>query len=101
MEATILERRLDELKDMIAAIRSNNFVSVKTLRTFTGKAQSIASLLFTWRPFVHMLYACIMADAVGHALAGHRWMSQIPIPLNWLEAFLNGRKGRWGPGTKA
>ena len=57
VEAMILEARLKELKQLIIAMRGKNFVSLKALRTFTGKAQSMASRLFTWRPFVHMLYA--------------------------------------------
>ena len=59
VEATIVAARLAELKELAHGIRYSNTVSVKALRTFTGKCQSMASLLYTWRPFVHMFHAAI------------------------------------------
>ena len=95
-DATILESRLAELKDMALSISSRNVVSVKELRTFTGKAQSIASLLYVWRPFVHMLYGAIQACAEGSAPPtgpNTRWVRQIRQPVDWILAFLTGRVG--------
>ena len=67
-------------------------VALKSLRSFTGKAQSIASLLYTWRPFVQMLYAAIYSEAP----AGRphlRWVEQISIPVQWIIAFLSKTEG--------
>ena len=58
VEATITEARVAELREMARHIRhDSNVVAVRLLRTFIGKAQSMASLLWVWRPFVHMMYA--------------------------------------------
>ena len=77
---------------MAAEIRGENVCTFKGLRTFTGKAQSIASLIYTWRPFVHMLYGALYGpptDAPPNCL----WTRQILIPLHWIQSFLNGSEG--------
>ena len=69
---------------------------MKELRTFTGKAQSIASLLYVWRPFVHMLYGAITTCALWSAPPSGpqtRWVRQIRQPLDWILAFLTGKVG--------
>ena len=89
---TIQQQRLDELQQMAAEIRRQNVCTLKLLRTFTGKAQSIASLIYTWRPFVHMLYGAIYgppSDAPTNCI----WTRQIVVPLQWIQAFLAGTKG--------
>ena len=94
IEATITAARIDEFRSMAHGIRySSNVVGVKLLRTFTGKAQSIASLLWVWRPFVHMLYAVLADGAQGDAPPGCRWVSQLAVPLDWLLAFLDSVTG--------
>ena len=47
----------------------------------------MASLLYTWRPFVHMCYAVIYASG-GDAPANCRWTKQLRTPLLWIQAFL-------------
>ena len=47
---TIIRDRLAELRELCAVILSANKVSVRCLRTFTGKCQSMASILHAWRP---------------------------------------------------
>ena len=93
VEATILESRVADLRDLIGSVLSRNVVSVKELRSLTGKAQSMASLLYVWRPFVHMLYGAITADTYGNAPPGTRWVKQVSQPLQWLMAFLDGVVG--------
>ena len=44
--ATILQSRLDELHTMAKELLSANVAPIKTVKTLTGKAQSIASLLW-------------------------------------------------------
>ena len=91
--ASILASRMDEIKVMADDIARNNVVGLKLLRTFTGKCQSVASLLFTWRPFIHMLYAAIYC-LNGDAPPGCRWVRQIGIPLSWIQAFMAGVSGQ-------
>ena len=91
--ASILASRMDEIKALAEDIIARNVISLKELRTFTGKCQSVASLLFTWRPFVHMLYGAIYAPP-GDAPAGCRWVRQCIIPLQWILAFFAGTSGQ-------
>ena len=53
----------------------------------------MASLLYTWRPFVYMLYGVIKADDTGKAPENCRWTKQALQPLTWLQAFLNAQSG--------
>ena len=50
VEASITAARLQEVRALVDDIRGKNVISLKELRSFTGKVQSLASLLFTWRP---------------------------------------------------
>ena len=59
IKATIMEDRVSEVKHLTETLCSGNLVAVKDLRSFTGKRQSMASLLHTWRPFVGMLWAAL------------------------------------------
>lgn len=94
VEATITAARITELREMALDIRyCSNVVAVPVLRTFTGKAQSMASLLWVWRPFVHMLYAVLSDGAQGDAPPNCRWVSQLWVPLDWLLAFLDSVSG--------
>ena len=77
---------------MTTEILGENVCTKRRLRTFTGKAQSIASLIYVWRPFVHMLYGAIHgqpSDAPHNCV----WTRQVSVPLCWIRAFLNGTKG--------
>ena len=73
-------------------IYSRNVVCLKELRSFVDKIQSLASLLYTWRPFVHMFYAAMHAPAGDCPRVGC-WIKQILVPLTWIRAFLKGSEG--------
>ena len=88
---TIQKQGMDELQQMAAEIRRENVCTKKRLRTFTGKAQSSASLIYTWRPFVHMFYGALYAES-GDAPPGCIWARQIRVPLAWIGAFVNESK---------
>ena len=75
------------------SILASTVFNVEHLRTYTGKAQSMASLLYVWRPFVHMLYGAIASDALGGAPSGLRWTKQIATPPKWLRASLDQTEG--------
>ena len=83
---------MNEVRQMASDISKLNVVPLKSLRSFVGKVQSLASLLFMWRPFVHMFYAAIHGDP-GGAPPNCRWVSQFRIPLDWIIAFLRGNPG--------
>ena len=86
--ATIAKNRLDEVLVLTSHLLKSNVVSIKELRSFTGKMQSIAALLHTWRPFVCMLWAALFAVGPSNAPPGCIWSSQIIEPLTWFKAFL-------------
>ena len=88
VEATILKHRLDELAVLAKSLLNCKTVApLREVRSFTGKAQSIASLLFVWRPFVHMLYAAMGQQQSG-APPNCCWVRQISVPINWILCFL-------------
>ena len=50
VEISIPPDKVDELERMTLDFLKSNVVSVKALRTYVGKAMSIASVIYTWRP---------------------------------------------------
>ena len=89
---TIVQSRLDELRVMCRQMLSGNTVSLKSLRSFTGKCQSVASILHTWRPFVHMLYASLHSSTDSRPHEGSVWTKQIQVPTDWIACFLDGHR---------
>lgn len=57
--ATILQSKPDDLLSHVKELLASNIAPIKTFRMVTGRAQSGASLLWSWRPFIHMMYAAI------------------------------------------
>ena len=91
--ATITPERLRELQELTDTHLAHNVVSLPNLRTYTGKAQSMASLLYTWRPFVHMLYGAMSLVGAHGAPPNCIWTKQVLVPLLWLTAFLAQQRG--------
>ena len=89
---TIMKDRPDELRELCATIRAGNMLSVAKLRSFTGKCQPMASILYIWRPFVHMLYGALYADP-STCRPGLVWTKQIQLPLDWISTFLQEHNG--------
>ena len=78
---------LDDAKEMVAKALKVNVLSVKDLRSLTGKLTHIASLVLTLRPFLSELYAAQYADR-GTAPTGCVWTKQIADALLWVRSFL-------------
>ena len=89
---TIVKSRLDELADLSDEISSKNTVSLRVLRSYTGKCQSMASILVTWRPFVQMLYGAIHAPQSPQLPEGLVYTRQVAQPVDWISTFLRGKK---------
>ena len=83
---------MDELRQLADDLAGKNVVGLKELRSFVGKCQAIASLLYTWRPFVHMFYAALHSVISG-APDGCCWGKQIAVPLSWVRAFMRQSPG--------
>ena len=92
LAVTITQARLDELRIICDDIASKSTITVRTLRSFTGKCQSMASILATWRPFVQMLYGALYGEPSPN-LPGHLiHTNRFEIPLRWILAFLRSQR---------
>jgi len=88
VRAAIMKDRVDEIRHLTEVIAESNVVSIKELRSYTGKLQSMASLLHTWRPFVGMLWAALyQPPAHSQAPPGCIWSVQIREPISWFQSF--------------
>jgi hypothetical protein len=94
--AEVTAAKNSELKQLTFELRSSNVVGIKSIRSYVGKAQHIASLIHTWRPFLSNIWGAI-ADRNSHKDAGCPggciWLSQITEDLKWILAFLEGVEG--------
>ena len=87
---TAKPQMLEETQALAAAIAASNVVSRKTLRTFVGKVQAIASFVFALRPFLQELYGALYAEPESAAPGcppSCVWLRMIQGPLDWLQAF--------------
>lgn len=89
IEAKVPEAKVHELQSMMNEALMANVLSKKTLRTMIGKAMSIASVLFCWRPFIQELYVALHVEE-SMAPPGCVWVKQIRHTLIWLLTFLSG-----------
>ena len=83
-----------EVRDTVETWLHSNVVSVRELRKLTGKANYIASLIITWRPFLADLWGAL-AKHDGQAKKRKRqripntiWVKQIKSALKWIHLFL-------------
>ena len=88
----IIKSRLDELAVLCTQLVRYNTVSAKSVRSFAGKCQSMASVLYTWRPFVYTLYGALSKPPL-HLPEGLLYTKQISQAVAWISTFLNGKKG--------
>ena len=89
---TIVKARLDELAGLCTQLARKNTVTLKELRSYAGKCQSMATIIYTWRPFVHMLYGAVYSRPSPRLPEHLRYRCQIDAPLAWITAFLHGKK---------
>ena len=82
--ATIPAEKLSEVRGMTQDLAKGNVIPKKILRTFAGKMQSVASLLFALRPYVAVLWAALCSPD-GPAL-NCIWTSQVQRSLQWFWA---------------
>jgi hypothetical protein len=92
VEASIKQSILDCIREQLREILKSNVCSRKLLRSFAGRCNHVATLLWPWRPFLQSLWAAISSDPAG---APHNciWVKQISVSLHWIGAFLDGASG--------
>ena len=86
------ESKVLELLSLIEETLGSNVVSKKSLRTLIGKAMSIASVIYTWRPFLNELYSALHCNDTK-APPGCVWTKQLSHCLSWLKVFLTEEGG--------
>ena len=84
--ATVAEEKIAELTVLTNKILSKNVVANDELRTYCGKVQSLANLLFALRPFVGELWAALHSASEG-APRNYTWTKQCRMSLLWLLIF--------------
>ena len=89
---TIVRARLEELSTLCKQLLQHNTVSLRSVRSFTGKCQSMASVLYTWRPFVYTMYGA-MNKPPTNLPAGLLYTRQIQQSVTWIQTFLAGKRG--------
>ncbi len=68
-------------------------VGKRWLRSYAGKANSFASILFFWRPFLQYLWAAIYAVDSKGAPPNCVWTRPVQVSLQWIAAFLRDQQG--------
>ena len=89
--AKVTEEKVVELTDLLTAVLEGNVVTKKVLRSVIGKAMSIASVIYVWRPFIQQMYTALHSEE-GHAPSGCIWVKQIQHACRWLLTFLAGEQ---------
>ena len=77
----------EDAKDGVLGHLENNVISVKHLRSTTGKLCNIANLLVAWRPFLGPMYGALYSKELTGAPPGCIWTKQLARPLNWFRTF--------------
>lgn len=52
MQVAVREAALQELRDTILGFFETKVIPLRELRSFAGKANHVATLVYTWRPFL-------------------------------------------------
>ena len=82
---------MKEVEELNAKHLADNVVSVRDLRSFTGKANYVAGMIDAWRPFLADLYAVITAAGKGtSAPLNCVWTRQFRHTALWFRAFFSG-----------
>ena len=105
VEAEVKESFMEDMAATTGELLEHNYISLKTLRSYTGRANHIANLLFSWRPFLDALWAACSGGGGNpgdtysngkpnkrkraRALKGTIWTKQVMNDPVWIKAFLD------------
>jgi hypothetical protein len=84
--------KIEELLELINKYIDGSVISVKELRSFAGKADHIASIILTWKPFVSEIWGALKiigTPQAGNPPSGCVWTSQVRPALRWMSSFLS------------
>lgn len=91
---TIPQEKISELYQLTVNLSKLNVIPLKTLRSYAGKVNNIASLLFVWRPFLATIWAAMSTanEVTQSAPPNTVWTKQILHALMWIKTFLSGKQ---------
>ena len=92
--ASLKEEILQEVETMSKDALSKNIYPKKSLRTLAGKANHVAGVIYTWRPFLQELWGALYSDDSESAAPFNCvWTRQFSHTLVFLVAFLTRAMG--------
>jgi len=89
----IKQEIFDDSEKLVNDLLDKNVLSVKELRTATGKLSHISNLLVPWRPFMRSLYGALYDDTPNGCPPNCRWTRQISPALRWFRSFFRSSGG--------
>ncbi|CAK0895402.1 unnamed protein product, partial [Prorocentrum cordatum] len=92
----ITSEKVADFTCLLEGFLASNIVSLKRLREFLGKAESVAMVLLVWRPFLRDLWNAMLAasaDSSSRAPPGCVWTQQVRAQLEWFLLFLQQERG--------
>ena len=81
VEAKINEGFTHDLRSLVNSHLADNLIFIAQLRSFAGKANHDATLVYTWRPFLDQRWAAIAGTKPSGAPRGKIWVKQIAACL--------------------
>ena len=91
--AAIKQAFMDDLLIEATATLKTNKIRLKELRSLTGKCNHVASLLWTWNPFLDDMWAATETKRKTNAGYNKIWTKQVAGSLKWLVAFIMRESG--------
>ena len=79
---------MNTFANLTSDMLSNIMIGVESLTSYTGKSNHVASVLFSWRPFLDALWAAVAksnsALRQGRASRHCIWVKHIKASVSWL-----------------
>eukprot|EP00439_Symbiodinium_sp_Y106_P060007 s2027_g8.t2 len=84
---------MQEIRSMTMEHTRINVLGVRDLQKYVGKANYVAGVVDTWRPFITDLWAVIHSSADSRAPPNCVWTKQWRHVTDWFLAFFRGESG--------
>ena len=85
---------MKELHDLTVELLAKPKLTLDSSRSYAGKANHVAALIYQWRPFLDQIWAALSINKVGTtAPVGNVWTQQVSSSLGLCLTFLRGSPG--------
>ena len=82
-----------EFREIVKHAMKQRWLTQDAVRSLAGKANHIANVLYSWRPFLSELWGALNAKNKATAPGGSIWLKQIAPALKWMKCFMSGHSG--------